>query len=433
MGVAWNVSGHGIPVLGLIAALLTLAAVAKGQTAAPARKTTGPGKAVLYSAVGAELTEYDMDIEGAALVRRGTVTLPGYVQEAWEHPSRHYLYVAWSTGGASYGGGAAGNQHGVSVFRIDPASGALALHGQPAPLPARPIYITGDVPGTHLLAAYNDPSGLTVHPIAPDGTVGSPIKQPAPLDVGIYAHQVRVTPSNKVVILVTRGNRAAGGKPEDPGAVKVFQYNDGLLANQASIAPGGGYGYQSRHLDFHPTKPWVFLSLEPQDKLYVYKKLPDDTLDATPLFMKDTLADPGNIRPGQWASTVHMHPNGKFVYVGNRANNTTDFQGKPVFVGGENNIAVFAIDPGTGEPTLIQNADTQGIYPRTFAIDPSGRLLVVGNQSALAVRDGNSVRTVLPSLAVFRVGSDGKLEFARKYDFETDGKPLFWMGMVSLP
>lgn len=44
----------------------------------------------------------------------------------------------------------------------------------------------------------------------------------------------------------------------------------------------------------------------------------------------------------------------------NRESGTTDFEGKPVFVGGENNIAVFAINQDTGEPTLIQNIDTRG-------------------------------------------------------------------------
>jgi hypothetical protein len=92
-----------------------------------------------------------------------------------------------------------------------------------------------------------------------------------------------------------------------------------------------------------------------------------------------------------------------------------DFEGKPVFVGGENTIAVFAINRETGEPTLIQNVETRGIHVRTFALDPSGRILVAGNMMQLAVRDKNGVSIVPASLAVFRVRSDGNLEFARKY------------------
>ena len=34
--------------------------------------------------------------------------------------------------------------------------------------------------------------------------------------------------------------------------------------------------------------------------------------------------------------------------------------------------------------------------------------------------------------AFARLGGDGKLEFARKYDVEVGGKTQFWSGMVTL-
>lgn len=395
------------------------------------------GKVALYAAVGPELTQYDVDVGAATLTKRGSLTLPANVQEATPHPSKQYLYIAWSNGGPSNlpQGAVApnGSQHGLSAFRIDPASGALLPHGQPAALPSRPIHVTTDILGTHVLAAYNDPSGVTVHRVEPDGTLGPLVKQTQPLDVGIYGHQIRVDPSNEMAILVTRGNGPTPAKPEDPGALKLFNYKDGLLTNQLSIAPGGGFNFQVRHLDFHPSRPWVFVSLERQNKLQVYEKMKDGTLSRNPLFAKDTLADPGNVRPGQALGTIHMHPNGRFVYVANRANGTVDFEGKPVFVGGENTIAVFAINQDTGEPILIQNVDTRGIHVRTFALDPSGRILVAGNMMQLAVRDKDGVKTVPASLAVFRVRPDGELEFARKYDLDVGSRNLFWMGIVPLP
>ena len=420
-----------------IAALTVLAAAGgQAQTSAPASQ---PGRVVLYASVGPDLMWYEVDVEHATLVKRGSATLPTNVQEAWPHPSNQFLYVAWSNGGPSYGApgsgaGSSGNQHGVSAFEIDRASGALRPHGPPVSLPARPIHATVDVLGAHLLVAYNDPSSVTVHRIQSDGTVGSEVKSPTPLDVGVYAHQVRVDPSNKSVILVTRGNGPAGGRPEDPGALKLFSYEDGLLMNRASIAPGGGFNFQPRHLDFHPSRPWVFVSLERQNKLQVYKRETDETLSKLPLFTKETLAAPGDIRPGQAVGSIHVHPSGRFVYLANRASGTTDFQGKRVFVGGENAIAVYQINQETGEPTLLQNIDTRGMHPRTFAIDSSGRILVVANQMSLSVREGDGVRTVPASLSAFRVRADGKLDFVRKYDVQVGpGRNLFWAGLVSLP
>jgi 6-phosphogluconolactonase len=153
-----------------------------------------------------------------------------------------------------------------------------------------------------------------------------------------------------------------------------------------------------------------------------------------PLFTKDSLTDPGHVRPGQAAGTVHLHANGRFIYQANRASGTTDFEGKPVFVGGEDSIAVYAINQETGEPTLIQSADTRGMHPRTFSLDSSARILVAANQMPLMVRNGTTVSAVPASLAVFRIRSDGKLDFIRKYDVEAGGsKPSYWMGLVSLP
>ena len=42
------------------------------------------------------------------------------------------------------------------------------------------------------------------------------------------------------------------------------------------------------------------------------------------------------------------------------------------------------------------------------------------------------MKTVPACLSVFRVGPDGTLDFARKYDVDTGDKIMFWMGMVSL-
>lgn len=381
----------------------------------------------LYQSIGEALTHHEVDVDGAALVKCAAVTLPANVQYAWPHPSRRYLYIVSSNRGPR----SAGDQHHLSAFRIDPATGALQPHGEPQPLSHRPLHVSLDATGSYALVAYNAPSALTVHRINQNGTVEARIEQPATLDFGIFAHQVLAAPGNRMVILVTRGNDAGGGKPEDPGALKLFHLRDGMLSNLASIAPGGGYGFGPRHLDFHPTQPWVYVSLERQNKLQVFR-LRDGGLASESAFTRDTLANPGNVRPRQLGGAVHVHPNGGFVYVANRADHTVEAEGRRVFGGGENSIAVYSIDPATGEPNLIQHADTHGFHVRTFALDPGGRVLVAASLAPLAVRDGARVTTVSAGLSVFRIGADGKLDFVRKYAVETGGKTQFWMGVVGL-
>jgi 6-phosphogluconolactonase len=387
-----------------------------------------PQKTAVYASVGPELTQYDLDIDDATLSRRGAVTLPANVHYAWPHASRQYLYVA-SSDSASGIGGPVGHRHNVTAFRIDPATGALTPHGDPIALPTRPIHMTSDIPSRNLLVAFSNPSGLRVYRIDADGTPGGEVAQPGPIDPGIYGHQVRVSLDDRLAILVTRGHDAAAGKPEEPGALKVFNYRDGLLRNEVSVAPGGGFGFGPRHLDFHPTKPWVYVSLERQNRLDVFAR-DGDALSPAPLFRKDTLAEPGNIRGRQAAGTVHVHPNGRFVYVANRASSTLEEGGRRVFAGGENTLAVYAIDPQTGEPNPIQHVDTRGIHCRTFHIDTTGQVLVAAHIIGLPIQDGAAIREVPASLAVFRIGGDGKLGFVRKYDVDVGDRQMFWMGMV---
>jgi 6-phosphogluconolactonase len=384
-------------------------------------------KTVYYASIGPELTLYDIDVDGAALIKRGAVTLPANIQYVWPHPSRRYLYAVSSNGGPLV----VGDTHRANALTIDPTTGALQLHGPAAALPSRPIHCSVDASGAYLLTAYNNPSNVTVHRLNADGTIGAPVTQNGKRDNGIYAHQILAAPSNDVVLLVTRGNDAKPDKPEDPGAIKTFGFNGGALTGLASIAPGTGVGFGPRHLDFHPTKPWVFVSIERQNKLYVYKLDPGTGLAHTAMFVKDTLADP-NPKVRQAAGAIHVHPSGKFVYLTNRASDLVDLNGTKAFTGGENNVAVFAIDQTSGEPTLIENADGHAVELRTFGIEPSGRMLVAASIKPVPVRDAVGIKTVAAKICVFHIASDGKLEFKRQYDVDTGGHQQFWSGMVTL-
>ena len=411
----------------------TFTALLAGTIAAPRTSLAqnSAGRQAFYSAVGPELTVYGVDVDNAALDRHGTVSTPANIQYAWPHPSRRYLYVVSSNGGPG-SAGVAGDKHVANAFKIDVANGALTPHGGTLSLPSRPIHTSVDISGQYLLTAYNDPSGLTVHHINADGSLGERVNQPDGLDTGKFAHQIRLTPDNRQVILVTRGNNAPTDNPIDPGSIKVFDFNDGVLANLAAIQPGDGTNFGPRHLDFHPAQPWVYVSVESQNKLYVYRRDATTGLSREPLFIKDTLSDPAS-KLRQAAGPIHVSPDGRFVYLTNRAWWLTEFEGKQVFAGGENSVAVFAIDQATGEPTLVQNADGHANYLRTFGIDSSGRILVAASVWPMAVREGNNVTTLPAAIVVYRIGGDGKLAFVRKYEIDaTAKKQQFWAGMVTL-
>jgi 6-phosphogluconolactonase len=384
-------------------------------------------KTVYYASVGPELFLYDVALDGAALARRSPISLPANVQYAWPHPSRHYLYVASSNGGP----GMTGDKHHATALTVDLTTGSLRPHGAPVPLPSRPIHLSLDRKGEYLLTAYNNPSSVTVHRLNHDGTIGEAVPQPATLDTGIYAHQILAAPSNDIVILVTRGNDAKPDRAEDPGAIKTFAFRNGVLSDLASIAPGSGLGFGPRHLDFHPSRPWVFVSIERQNQLYAYELDARTGLKREPMFIKNTLSNP---KPSmrQAAGAIHVHPSGRFVYLTNRASDLSRFDSRPAVIGGQNDVAVFSIDQKTGEPTLVQNADGHSVELRTFGIDPGGRMLVAASIAPAPVLEGDRIVSVPAGLSVFQIADDGKLSFVRKYDIDTGGQRQFWTGMVTL-
>jgi 6-phosphogluconolactonase len=411
-------------------AMLAGAVAAPGATFAQGTKE----RSAFYSGVGTELTHYDVDLDADTLAKRGSVKMPGGIQYAWPHPSRKYLYVASSTGGPGF----SGNEHSLAAFRVD-AGGELAPHGDMIKLRWRPIHISVDQNGEYVLVAYNFPSGISVHRIKGDGSVGDEVAQPDNLEKGIYFHQVRATPGNKTLLVVARGNNPEGGKGEDPGSLHVYGFKNGVLSNLRKIQPNGGYGYGPRHLDIHPSKPWVYLSIERQNRLIVYQMQPDGDLAPEPLFTRASLADAARPFPVQGAGPIHVHPNGRFVYQANRSGvaasagpGVEDVDGVKVFSGGESNIVVYAIDQQSGEPVAIQHADVRGAHPRTFSFDTGARMLVAGTLAPTAVRRDGKVVVIPAGMSVFKMGADGKLDFVRKYDLDVGNFTQWWSGVVPL-
>lgn len=394
------------------------------------------GKTIVYASLGPELWVYDLDTESASLTHVTTHRFDEVVQYAW--PSRDFsaLYVAISAAGpmAEF----KRPNHAVIACHILP-DGSLAPFGKPVRLDHRPLHITLDPQETHLLAAYNIPPMVTVHRLEPGGEVGATVAQEA-LDFGETVHQVRVTPAGDFVIVPACAHDEAG---LTPGRLDVFAYSDGKMTPAAQLLPVperaaawqsewyGAQGFAARHVDFHPTQPWMYLCLERQSEIALYDY--DSTgIAPRPRYIKSTLEGGPTGPSAQLASAIHVHPEGRFAYVSNRAWDTEQIDGKPVFVGGINDITVFEIDQDSGEPTLIQHADTGGIFPRTFSIDPTGKFLVAGNEQPGWLPSDAGPQRVTPGLVVFRIGENGHLTRTKHIALPDNGEVCFWTGIVSI-
>ena len=380
---------------------------------------------MFYASVGADLGLYTVDDTALTLTRDSGTPVPEFVQYLWVHPTLPVMYVAYSNRSTT------NDNHGVAVYRIDRATGRLTGFNVPLTLDNRPIHITVDPAGRHLLIAYNQPSDLTVHTLNADGSIGDTVVQREPVDAGFYAHQVRVAPAGNVVVLSTRGSDATATAPAIPARSEVFRFSDGQLSDEKSITNGDGTGYGPRHVDFHPTKPWMYVSMERNNEVLAYE-VQGDGIAPSPLYAKATVNNPADRAPTQYLGPIHTHPNGEHLYLVNRSDGTVDFGGKKVHGAGENSVAVFSVDAANGEPTLIQTIGIDAFHARTFSIHPNGKMLVTAAVAPLSERAGDQVRDVPAGLSVFGVGDDGKLSFARKYDVDVAAGPMFWCGMVTL-
>jgi 6-phosphogluconolactonase len=114
---------------------------------------------------------------------------------------------------------------------------------------------------------------------------------------------------------------------------------------------------------FHPNGKYAFVINELNSTLTAY------TYDAAKgsLAQIQTLSTlPQGFSGENYCADIHVSADGKFIYGSNR---------------GHDSIVVFGFNPGNGKLSYIENVSTGGKWPRNFALDPSGKFLLVANQN----------------------------------------------------
>lgn len=444
-------------------------APAEGGGSDSGRSDAG-GKEVVYANSGFSLNTFDLSPVDGTLTPKGTLALPQTLTVADFDPSFRHLYVAATTG----------TNHYLYPFTIDQSSGLLTALGTPVVSPhGRVLNLSLSGDDKYFLAVHNVTRTYSVFNVASDGTLGTeqPQADGGDTNVGAYLHQIRMDPSGQYVIICDRGNDPATQTtdagvvttPADSGHLLVFSFSSGVLSLTQDILFPDGIG--PRHLDFHPTKPWIYVAAERGNRLIAYSF---QSGKLTEIFNKTSLAVVADATlRNQRTGEIKVDPSGRFLWVTNRNLATTpdpvlldagadapstDGAGVPsmdgagvqdaavdgavadgatpdagptlVFAGGENNVALFAIDPTTGEPTFVDAVDSHGFEPRTFALDASGRFIVVGNQRGMVVRQGAMLTRFATNLAVFQVAVDGRLSFLKSYDQPMGD--IFWVGSAAL-
>jgi 6-phosphogluconolactonase len=356
------------------------------------------------------------------LVSVGRVSLPEQVHYAVADARARFLYASVSDGKA---------RHWLYAFRIDPVSGALTEHGAPlVPAGGRIIHLSIDAAGKYLLLAHNQTSSLSSVRLNADGTLGEVVTQPAPAEAGFFTHQALLDRSGSHVVVCGLGADASESEPARAGTLTVFGFDGGRLTRTQRLELEPGLG--ARHLEYGAAQAYVAVERGNRLRSYGYAS---GELQPQPSFDTSTLPGPSEARLRQRAGAIHLHPNGKYLYLTNRANQTARAAAPggetDVFLGGVNDIVFYQLDARSGEPREIERYDTHGFEPRTFTIEPGGEFLFVGNQVTRNVRRADGTIEAVPrSVAVFRIQGDGRLAYLRKYDVAD--ADVFWVGSVEL-
>lgn len=273
-------------------------------------------------------------------------------------PNHRFLYAVNEV--PKYQGAASGA---VSAFAIDPGSGKLTLLNEVPSRGSDPCYVSLDKTGKFVLVANYTGGSAAVFPLSRDGRlgessafiqlVGSSVNHER--QAGAHAHWIETTADNRFAVVADLG--------VDQLHIYHFDAVHGALGENdpafAALDPGAG----PRHVAFHPSGKAVYVVNELNSTVTSF------SYDArhgalSPLHTVSTL--PANFSGTNSTAEIHVHPNGKFLYVSNR---------------GDDSITGFAIDPANGTLATVDRASTQGKTPRNFEIDPTGTRLFAANQA----------------------------------------------------
>ena len=240
--------------------------------------------------------------------------------------------------------------------------------------------------GTFLITAHYRSGKVSVFPIASDGSLlksvqiiqhegGSGVvekRQKSP-----HPHWCGFSPDGRFAMIPDLGMDQIVIYAVDTEAVKLKPHG------AAESIPGGG----PRHMRFSADGRFIYLLNEMTLSVTTFEY---DSSNGSAKQLTSTPALSEQIKSREAfnsASEILVHPNGRFVYSGNRGNDS---------------VTVFSTDPQSGQLEVVEVEPVRGAWPRNIDMDSTGSWLLA------AGADSNTV-------SVFRIDQDtGELQFQRR-------------------
>lgn len=302
---------------------------------------------------------------------------------------RHHLYVVNER--EEYEGKESGA---VCALSVDQQTGFLTLLNRVPSQGGVPVHITMGKEGKAVLMANYKTGSVAVFPVQGNGQLAeaSDLRQHEgsgpnkDRQESAHAHYIAFSPDRRFVFVVDLGMDKVlrysldedKGKLTPAGQAVAFTARPGTGPRQMSFHPGGHYAYLIHELESMVTALSYDSEKGTFSEVQTIRTIPEDFKDQNKC---------GGIR---------VSPHGRHLYGSNR---------------GHNSIVVYAIEEGSGKLTHVEYVPSGGNWPREFALDLTGSVLLAANQ-----RSGN--------IATFKVDkATGRLS-ATGHQAEVE-KPVF--------
>ncbi len=251
-----------------------------------------------------------------------------------------------------------GANSGVSSFRFDNKTGTLTFIDKKVLEEADPCFIVSNK--NKILTANYSGGSVSVFSVGADGKflaekqvikhTGKSIDPKRQLSS--HAHQITTLPNNRYLVT-------------DLGEDKIYLYATRIdepraltLKTVYKTKPGTG----PRHLTLSSNLKYAYLINEFDGKVTALS-----SQNGVLTEIQEISTAPQDFKGKIDGADIHISPDGKYLYSTNR--------------GDLNTISLFAIAKN-GRLTLIETVPTLGKGPRNFAIDPSGKHLLVAHQAS---------------------------------------------------
>ena len=253
----------------------------------------------------------------------------------------------------------------VTAYGIPQGGGALHLINEQPSVGDGPAHIAVNHDGRSAFVANYGGGSITSYRIGRTGELSAPVSHlqyaaadSSPEHQKSHAHAVTPSPDGRWLIV------------NDLGLDRVLVYH--LNPATAELTPNDPPFWSARrksgprHFAFHPNGRWAYSVNELDSTVdLLYWDTRRGTLTPHGDFVSTLPAD--FPKDTAFCSEVLVSPDGRFVYVGNRRNET---------------IAVLKVDAKDGTLKLIQLAPHGGKTARHVTLDPSGRWLLVAQQDS---------------------------------------------------